>query len=115
MYRRFEHTTTNVYLVSLAISDTIFFVTALPAEMQQLFRLEPFLGGTECALRVFLTYLSMNTSSLNVAAFSIERFIAICYPLKARCCVQQFAFEQITIQLIYYFNVGYVIIVIRQF
>ncbi|CAO4360920.1 unnamed protein product [Caenorhabditis nigoni] len=89
-------TPTNCYLVSLAASDTLFFFASLPHEMMYL--LGPsdnyLFGKLGCVLLTYLPYLAMNTSSLSILAFTIERYYGICNPYKARtmCTVKRATF-----------------------
>ncbi|CAI5438187.1 unnamed protein product [Caenorhabditis angaria] len=86
-------TPTNCYLVSLAASDTLFFFASMPHEMMYLIGNGDhyIFGSIGCALLTYLPYLAMNTSSLSITAFTVERFIGICYPYRARtmCTVKR--------------------------
>ena len=42
------------------------------------------LGEFSCKLTVYFQYLSINCSALNIAAFTVERYNAICRPLRAQ-------------------------------
>ncbi|CAI4222488.1 unnamed protein product [Auanema sp. JU1783] len=79
-------TPTNCYLVSLAVSDLLFFVATAPTELSYLHvdSGEYIFGSVGCALFSYLPYLAINSSSLSITAFTIERFIGICYPYQAR-------------------------------
>ena len=41
-------------------------------------------GSTGCSLMVYAQFLAMNASALSLTAFTIERYIAICHPMKAQ-------------------------------
>ena len=41
-------------------------------------------GSLGCSLMVFCQFLAMNSSALSLTAFTIERYIAICHPMKAQ-------------------------------
>uniref|UniRef100_A0A1I7YUD0 Thyrotropin-releasing hormone receptor n=1 Tax=Steinernema glaseri TaxID=37863 RepID=A0A1I7YUD0_9BILA len=85
-------TPTNCYLVSLALSDCLFFIAATPTELSTLHLPSDYIfGSIGCSLFSYLPYLAINTSSLSIAAFTIERFIGICYPIQARyiCTVKR--------------------------
>ncbi|CAG5128161.1 unnamed protein product, partial [Candidula unifasciata] len=72
---RSMHTTTNCYLLSLALADSLVLLTAtLPAIP------EPFTESTSGPSG----YLGIDISSLSITAFTIERYIAICHPMKAQ-------------------------------
>ena len=82
-------TPTNCYLVSLAVSDCLFFLATSPTELSYLHVTSTtyIFGSFGCALFTYVPYLSINTSSLSITAFTIERFIWICYPLRARYAI----------------------------
>jgi thyrotropin-releasing hormone receptor len=72
--------------MSLAASDCLFFIAAAPTEFSTLHvtSREYIFGHVGCAILTYIPYLAINSSSLSITAFTIERFIGICYPLKAR-------------------------------
>ncbi|XP_041376736.1 thyrotropin-releasing hormone receptor-like [Gigantopelta aegis] len=83
---KFMHTTTNCYLVSLAIADCIVLLSAtLPSIPEPFFQIDewPF-GRVMCSILVFLQYVGVNASSLSITAFTVERYIAICFPIRAQ-------------------------------
>lgn len=79
------HTATNCYLVSLAVADCLILISAtLPAIPEPLFQIKEWpWGRAMCSILVFLQYLGINASTLSIAAFTIERYIAICHPMRA--------------------------------
>jgi thyrotropin-releasing hormone receptor len=79
-------TPTNCYLVSLAASDCLFFVAAAPTEISFLHTPTNYyvFGQIGCAIFTYLPFLAINTSSLSITAFTIERYIGICHPMRAR-------------------------------
>ena len=79
------HTATNCYLLSLAIADSLILIAAtLPGIAEPMFQIKEWpWGRVMCSTLVFLQYLGINASTLSIAAFTIERYIAICHPLKA--------------------------------
>uniref|UniRef100_A0A914LV29 Thyrotropin-releasing hormone receptor n=2 Tax=Meloidogyne TaxID=189290 RepID=A0A914LV29_MELIC len=86
-------TPTNCYLVSLALSDCLFLCAAWPVEFSYLHadQNDYAFGAIGCKILTFLPYLGINASSMSIMAFTIERFIGICYPLRARyiCTVKR--------------------------
>uniref|UniRef100_A0AC34G8Q7 Thyrotropin-releasing hormone receptor n=1 Tax=Panagrolaimus sp. ES5 TaxID=591445 RepID=A0AC34G8Q7_9BILA len=74
-------TPTNIYLVSLAVSDCLFFLATSPTEISYLHVASTtyIFGSLGCAIFSYVPYLAINTSSLSITAFTIERFIGICY------------------------------------
>ncbi|KAH9527680.1 hypothetical protein DERF_001687 [Dermatophagoides farinae] len=90
---RSMRTPTNCYLVSLAIADTMVLLASVPNEIISYYLLGDrwIWGPFGCALFIFLQYLGINASSLSIAAFTVERYIAICHPMLAHklCTVRR--------------------------
>ncbi|KAF8787560.1 Thyrotropin-releasing hormone receptor like protein [Argiope bruennichi] len=90
---RSMHTPTNCYLVSLSIADFMVLIASVPNEILAYYLLgdEWVWGRWGCAIFIFLQYLGINASSLSITAFTVERYIAICHPMKAQfiCTVQR--------------------------
>lgn len=77
-------TPTNCYLVSLAVADLMVLTAAgLPAVAGSVFRSWVF-GHYGCLGITYFQYLGINASSCSITAFTIERYIAICHPIKAQ-------------------------------
>ena len=83
---RSMHSPTNCYLVSLSIADFMTLIASVPNEILAYYLLgdEWIWGRVGCAIFIFLQYLGINVSSLSITAFTIERYIAICHPMKAQ-------------------------------
>ncbi|XP_060694321.1 thyrotropin-releasing hormone receptor-like [Hemiscyllium ocellatum] len=77
-------TPTNCYLVSLAVADLMVLVAAgLPNISDSL--IEKWIyGHVGCLGITYLQYLGINVSSCSITAFTVERYIAICHPIKAQ-------------------------------
>ncbi|XP_065144803.1 thyrotropin-releasing hormone receptor b [Paramisgurnus dabryanus] len=77
-------TPTNGYLVSLAVADLMVLISAgLPSIADSLFGSWIF-GHLGCLSITYFQYLGINASSCSITAFTIERYIAICHPIKAQ-------------------------------
>ncbi|XP_054711096.1 thyrotropin-releasing hormone receptor-like [Uloborus diversus] len=83
---RSMHTPTNCYLVSLSIADFMTLLASVPNEILAYYLLgdEWIWGRVGCALFIYLQYLGINVSSLSITAFTVERYIAICHPMRAQ-------------------------------
>ncbi|XP_031839764.1 neuropeptides capa receptor [Nomia melanderi] len=76
-------TATNYYLFSLAISDLILLTLGLPNELSCLWQQYPWaLGVGLCKIRAYVSEMSSYVSVLTIVAFSMERYLAICHPLR---------------------------------
>uniref|UniRef100_A0A3Q2XHY9 Thyrotropin-releasing hormone receptor n=1 Tax=Hippocampus comes TaxID=109280 RepID=A0A3Q2XHY9_HIPCM len=77
-------TPTNCYLVSLAAADLIVLTAAgLPTAAEGALG-SWVLGHWGCLCITYLQYLGINASSCSIAAFTVERYIAICHPIRAQ-------------------------------
>ena len=87
------HTPTNCYLVSLAVADVLLLISAPLQTLIEYFTIidQCVIGRVGCSIMVFCQYLGINTSSLSITAFTIERYIAICHPMRAQtmCTVRR--------------------------
>ncbi|XP_073325132.1 neuromedin-U receptor 1 [Pagrus major] len=76
---------TNLYLVSLAVSDLLVLMFGMPLEIYDLWQNYPFpFGEGGCYFKTFLFETVCFASILNVTALSVERYIAVLHPLKTR-------------------------------
>uniref|UniRef100_UPI0037E88033 neuromedin-U receptor 2 n=1 Tax=Semicossyphus pulcher TaxID=241346 RepID=UPI0037E88033 len=76
---------TNLYLVSLALSDLLVLLFGMPLEIYDLWQNYPFpFGEGGCYFKTFLFETVCFASILNVTALSVERYIAVLHPLKTR-------------------------------
>ncbi|XP_048371272.1 thyrotropin-releasing hormone receptor-like [Sphaerodactylus townsendi] len=77
-------TPTNCYLVSLAVADLMVLVAAgLPNVSESLAGTWVY-GYVGCLGITYFQYLGINVSSCSITAFTVERYIAICHPMKAQ-------------------------------
>lgn len=76
------HSATNYYLFNLAMSDLIYLTVGVSNEISEFWQLYPYrLNEICCKLRAFVCAVCVDVSVLTIVAFSVERFLAICYPL----------------------------------
>ncbi|KAM9494969.1 thyrotropin-releasing hormone receptor b [Clarias gariepinus] len=77
-------TPTNCYLVSLAVADlTVLTAAGLPNVADSVYGSWVF-GHAGCLGITYFQYLGINASSCSITAFTVERYIAICHPIKAQ-------------------------------
>ncbi|XP_026222763.1 trace amine-associated receptor 13c-like [Anabas testudineus] len=75
------HTPTNLLILSLAVSDFHVGLIVMPF---QILLLEPcwFLGDLVCVLLNFPLYITVCASVVNMVLISVDRYVAICDPLR---------------------------------
>ncbi|KAM9357158.1 trace amine-associated receptor 13c-like [Symphorus nematophorus] len=74
------HTTTNLVLLSLAVSDFLVGLVVMPAEII-LAETCWFLGDLVCAVYYLLPFIIILSSAACMVLISVDRYVAICYPL----------------------------------
>lgn len=75
------HTVTNYFLFSLAVSDMLLLVSGLPPEMYKIWSPDTYIFGEFfCILQGLAAETAANATVLTIAAFTIERYVAICHP-----------------------------------
>ncbi|XP_074540570.1 thyrotropin-releasing hormone receptor [Halichoeres trimaculatus] len=77
-------TPTNCYLVSLAAADLIVLTAAGLPNITDALCGQWVFGYAGCLGITYLQYLGINASSCSITAFTVERYIAICHPIKAQ-------------------------------
>ncbi|XP_062236949.1 trace amine-associated receptor 13c-like [Platichthys flesus] len=75
------HTPTNSLLLSLAVSDLVVGLLAMPIEGLRHMETCWLLGRLMCALSPYLSYCLLSASLGNMVLISIDRYLAICDPL----------------------------------
>ncbi|VDL19323.1 unnamed protein product [Hymenolepis diminuta] len=77
---------TNCYLVSLSFSDLLFLLHATAPLVYELYVMinQWTFGDAACRIMIAMQYLSVDASVLSMAAFSVERWVAICHPMRAQ-------------------------------
>ncbi|XP_054458954.1 neuromedin-U receptor 1 [Anoplopoma fimbria] len=81
-------TPTNYYLFSLGVSDLLVLLLGMPLELYELWQNYPFLlGNGGCYFKTFIFETVCLASILNVTALSVERYIAVVHPLRAKYVV----------------------------
>ncbi|XP_060568104.1 QRFP-like peptide receptor isoform X2 [Ruditapes philippinarum] len=75
---------TNLFVLSLATADLLLVCVCVPAKIIGSYSYTWALGFFMCKFVYYIRAVSMIESALTLTVISIERFIAIRYPLKAR-------------------------------
>ncbi|XP_018519137.1 growth hormone secretagogue receptor a [Lates calcarifer] len=80
-------TTTNLYLCSMAVSDLLIFL-CMPLDLYRMWRYRPWrFGDVLCKLFQFVSESCTYSTILSITALSVERYLAICFPLRAKALV----------------------------
>ncbi|XP_017290535.1 nociceptin receptor isoform X2 [Kryptolebias marmoratus] len=75
-------TATNIYIFNLALADSLFLAT-LPFQGTDVFLgFWPF-GNTLCKTVMSIDYYNMFTSTFTLTVMSMDRYVAVCHPVKA--------------------------------
>ncbi|XP_024597645.1 neuromedin-U receptor 2 [Neophocaena asiaeorientalis asiaeorientalis] len=78
-------TPTNYYLFSLAVSDLLVLLLGMPLEVYEMWRNYPFLfGPVGCYFKTALFETVCFASVLSITAVSMERYVAILHPFRAK-------------------------------
>lgn len=82
-------TTTNLYLSSMAVSDLVIFLS-LPFDLYRLWKYVPWVfGELVCRLSHYLHEGCTNATILHITVLSMERYLAICFPFKAKAAISK--------------------------
>jgi hypothetical protein len=80
---RYMQTATNCYLFNLALADLLMLIVGLPTEMYGYWIAYPWpFGQAFCLTRVLAAETSTYASIITIIAFTVERYLAICHPMK---------------------------------
>uniref|UniRef100_A0A4W4FY78 G-protein coupled receptors family 1 profile domain-containing protein n=1 Tax=Electrophorus electricus TaxID=8005 RepID=A0A4W4FY78_ELEEL len=75
-------TATNIYIFNLALADTLFLAT-LPFQGTDIFLDSWPFGDMLCKAVVSIDYYNMFTSVFTLTVMSMDRYVAVCHPVKA--------------------------------
>ncbi|XP_041858016.1 trace amine-associated receptor 13c-like [Melanotaenia boesemani] len=75
------HTPTNILLLSLAVSDLLVGLLLMPVEIIYI-NVCWFLGDVVCTLYYIMDYIITSASVSNMVLISLDRYVAICDPLR---------------------------------
>lgn len=92
-------TTTNLYLSSMAVSDLIIFL-CLPFDLYRLWKYVPWLfGEAVCRFYHYIFEGCTSATILHITALSIERYLAISFPLRSKVMVTRRRVQYIILAL----------------
>ncbi|CAI5655789.1 unnamed protein product [Oreochromis niloticus] len=77
-------TVTNTFLLSLAVSDLMMAIFCMPFNLIPSILKDFIFGAAMCKIVTYLMGISVSISTFSLVAIAIERYSAICNPLKSR-------------------------------
>uniref|UniRef100_A0A0K0F6H5 G_PROTEIN_RECEP_F1_2 domain-containing protein n=1 Tax=Strongyloides venezuelensis TaxID=75913 RepID=A0A0K0F6H5_STRVS len=81
---RYMRTSTNFYLLNLALSDLLLSVICMPVTVIQTIYRSWLFGDILCKIFSYTQPVSVSASAYTLAAIAMERYIAICKPFQSR-------------------------------
>ncbi|CEF66982.1 G protein-coupled receptor, rhodopsin-like family and Cholecystokinin receptor family and GPCR, rhodopsin-like, 7TM domain-containing protein [Strongyloides ratti] len=81
---RYMRTSTNFYLLNLALSDLLLSVICMPVTVIQTIYRSWLFGDILCIIFSYTQPVSVSASAYTLAAIAMERYIAICKPFQSR-------------------------------
>nr|XP_032833607.1 growth hormone secretagogue receptor type 1-like [Petromyzon marinus] len=80
-------TTTNLYLSSMALSDICIFL-CMPFDLFRIWQFVPWIfGDLICKWFQYASECCTYATILHITALSVERYLAVCFPLKAKVVI----------------------------
>ncbi|XP_074962582.1 growth hormone secretagogue receptor type 1-like [Phalacrocorax aristotelis] len=101
IFRRSQEmrTTVNMYLFSMALSDTLIFL-GLPSDLYRLWKYKPYIfGDFLCKFFIYLSETCTYCTILHITTVSMERYFAICLPLKAKATITKCRVKRVILAL----------------
>uniref|UniRef100_A0A8C8RLP6 Growth hormone secretagogue receptor type 1 n=1 Tax=Pelusios castaneus TaxID=367368 RepID=A0A8C8RLP6_9SAUR len=89
IFKRYKEmrTTVNMYLSSMALSDILIFL-GLPSDLYRIWKYKPYIfGDFLCKFLFYLSETCTYCTILHIMTLSVERYFAICFPLKAKATI----------------------------
>uniref|UniRef100_K7FHL0 G-protein coupled receptors family 1 profile domain-containing protein n=1 Tax=Pelodiscus sinensis TaxID=13735 RepID=K7FHL0_PELSI len=89
IFKRYKEmrTTVNMYLSSMALSDILIFF-GLPSDLYRIWKYKPYIfGDFLCKFLFYLSETCTYCTILHITTLSVERYFAICFPLKAKTTI----------------------------
>ena len=78
-------TVTNFYIANLAVADVLIGVFSIPFQFQAALLQRWDLPAILCPVAPFFKEITVNVSVFTLTVISIDRYLAVIYPLKPRC------------------------------
>ncbi|XP_010155777.1 PREDICTED: LOW QUALITY PROTEIN: growth hormone secretagogue receptor type 1-like [Eurypyga helias] len=101
IFRRSQEmrTTLNMYLSSMALSDTLIFL-GLPSDLYRLWKYKPYIfGDFLCKFFIYMSETCTYCTILHITTVSVERYFAICFPLQAKATITKCRVKRVILAL----------------
>lgn len=101
IFRRSQEmrTTVNMYLSSMALWDMLIFL-GLPSDLYRLWKYKPYIfGDFLCKFFIYLSETCTYCTILHITTVSVERYFAICFPLKAIATITKCRVKRVILAL----------------
>ncbi|CAG5123132.1 unnamed protein product [Candidula unifasciata] len=93
-------TVTNLFIMNLAVADAVVLVLCSPPTVLQSVTETWFMGDAMCKVVIFFQNTVVGVSVLTLSAIAVERYFAICRPLKSRITMRKVKVTVLIIWLI---------------
>ncbi|KAJ1080038.1 hypothetical protein NDU88_000260 [Pleurodeles waltl] len=92
-------TTTNLYLSSIALSDVLILL-CMPLDLYKMWNFRPWrLGDMVCKLSQYVSEACTYSTVLHITALSMERYLAVCYPLQVKVIITRTKIKWLIVML----------------
>ncbi|XP_032652889.1 growth hormone secretagogue receptor type 1-like [Chelonoidis abingdonii] len=101
IFKRYKEmrTTVNMYLSSMALSDILIFL-GLPSDLYRIWKYKPYIfGDFLCKFLFYLSETCTYCTILHITTLSVERYFAICFPLKAKTTITKCRVKRVILSL----------------
>uniref|UniRef100_A0AAN0LHX2 G protein-coupled receptor n=1 Tax=Polyphagotarsonemus latus TaxID=1204166 RepID=A0AAN0LHX2_9ACAR len=97
-------TVTNAFLLNLAVADLLLGIFCMPFTLSGFIMKQFIFGSLMCRLIPYLQAVSVSVSSWTLVTMSVERYYAICQPLKSKSYRQNWAHVHKVIGCVWIFS-----------
>jgi hypothetical protein len=107
--QQFGNTSTRILLINLAVSDTVILYWGLGQDyLQYCFGIEVRTSSDwSCPVVIFLSFFVWELTSWNVMLLTVERWVSVCFPIRARIiCTKKYATWTVISVIVFIFLVN---------
>ncbi|XP_044124878.1 growth hormone secretagogue receptor type 1-like [Bufo gargarizans] len=107
IFKRYKdmRSTVNMYLSSMAVSDILIFL-GVPFDLYRIWKYRPYIfGNFVCKFGYYLSESCTYCTILHITTVSVERYLAICFPLKAKIMITK---KRVKIIIIFLWMIAFI-------